>query len=355
MTYFVMHQLMSCTNTFVPSDILQGLGNAVASLLPYAEHRNCARHIYANWKKKGHSSEELRVLFWSAVKCTTREGFARVLDEMRELKAKAVEDFEQVGVMKFCRAFISDTPKCEAIDNNMSESFNSRILECRSKPIIDMLEWIRRTMMDRIVRNRELFSDRTDPLCPRIRTIVQENLRRSRKCIVFYAEYNSFEVCTNGEGFVADLGQGYCACRYWAITGIPCFHALACIQQIRADPATYVSSWLTSDIYRAAYSYGMRPMNGMNMWPEIEGCDIYPPLAKKQPGRPKHRRRADISEAGPSGQTLSKKGVQMRCSICSQVGHNKKTCAHRRIQAACQVWFEIFLTFFIAYESHLDE
>ncbi|XP_042029963.1 uncharacterized protein LOC121776875 [Salvia splendens] len=33
------------------SDQQNGLENAVQSLLPLAEHRNCARHIYANWKK----------------------------------------------------------------------------------------------------------------------------------------------------------------------------------------------------------------------------------------------------------------------------------------------------------------
>ena len=33
-------------------DVYQGLINALQKLAPNAEHRNCARHIYANWKKK---------------------------------------------------------------------------------------------------------------------------------------------------------------------------------------------------------------------------------------------------------------------------------------------------------------
>ncbi|XP_057770155.1 uncharacterized protein LOC130989987 [Salvia miltiorrhiza] len=33
------------------SDQQKGLQNAVASLAPFAEHRNCARHVYCNWKK----------------------------------------------------------------------------------------------------------------------------------------------------------------------------------------------------------------------------------------------------------------------------------------------------------------
>ena len=57
------------------SDQQKGLENAVTYLLPHREHRNCARHIYANWKKKGHSNEELKVLFWKAVKCTMHQEF----------------------------------------------------------------------------------------------------------------------------------------------------------------------------------------------------------------------------------------------------------------------------------------
>ncbi|XP_078441159.1 uncharacterized protein LOC144711109 [Wolffia australiana] len=74
------------------SDQQKGLENAVAGLLPNAEHRNCARHIYANWKKKGHSTYILRNLFWKAVKCTACEGFHRVIGQMKTLKAEAVQD-----------------------------------------------------------------------------------------------------------------------------------------------------------------------------------------------------------------------------------------------------------------------
>ncbi|XP_078446856.1 uncharacterized protein LOC144715752 [Wolffia australiana] len=64
---------------------------------------------------------------------------------------------------------------------------------------------------------------------------------------------------------------------------------------------------------------------------------LFPPLPKKQPGRPKHRRRTDVSEAGPGGLRITKKGVQMLCSLCNQGGHNRKTCGNRRLQPACEL------------------
>ncbi|XP_078442368.1 uncharacterized protein LOC144712064 [Wolffia australiana] len=132
------------------SDQQKGLENAVSYLLPHAEHRNCARHIYANWKKKGHSIEILKNLFWKAVKCTTHEDFQQIMREMSTLNPKAAQDFQDIGIKKFCRAYISKDTKCEVIDNNICECFNNYIIQARSKPIIDMLEEIRGAVMQRI-------------------------------------------------------------------------------------------------------------------------------------------------------------------------------------------------------------
>ena len=111
------------------SDQQKGLENAVANLLPHGEHRNCARHIYANWKKKGHSSQLLKKLFWKAVKCTTHHDFQRVMTQMSLSKPQAVQDFQSIGVMKFCRAYISEWPNCEVVDNNICDA--SIITSCK--------------------------------------------------------------------------------------------------------------------------------------------------------------------------------------------------------------------------------
>ena len=74
------------------SDQQKGLANAVASLMPYAEHSNCVVHILANWRKKGHSTEILRNMFWKTVKCTDPEEFQSSLREMASMSAKATHD-----------------------------------------------------------------------------------------------------------------------------------------------------------------------------------------------------------------------------------------------------------------------
>ncbi|XP_078446359.1 uncharacterized protein LOC144715302 [Wolffia australiana] len=320
------------------SDQQKGLGNAMAKLLPNAEHRNCARHIFANWKKRGHSTELLKNIFWRTVKCTNPEEFWKLLRQMRSIKPEAARDFDAVGVHKFCMAFISEWPKCETIDSNICECFNSYILPYKGKRIIDMLEDIWSACMQRIVRKRDLFSDNSDQLCPRIRGLLEENRLKSRKYRLKHAGHYQFEVMIFGEGYVVDLRAQKCSCRYWALRGIPCPHAITCIHWIKDDPKNFVSDCYKRDMYQRAYHMGIPLMNMRNMWDEDELTYVFPPLVKRQPGRPKMRRRVDMVERFYlNRQGFTNKGTQKQCSLCQEFGHNRKTCPQRCNQATDMV------------------
>ncbi|KAI3410691.1 uncharacterized protein J3R85_018538 [Psidium guajava] len=56
------------------SDQQKGLVAAMAELMKYAEHRMCARHIYANWAKK-HRGDQLQKQFWLIAKSTNMRDF----------------------------------------------------------------------------------------------------------------------------------------------------------------------------------------------------------------------------------------------------------------------------------------
>ena len=47
--------------------------NAIKDLVPIVEHRNYARCIWANWKKKGFKGEKFKSLFWDVIKCLNEE------------------------------------------------------------------------------------------------------------------------------------------------------------------------------------------------------------------------------------------------------------------------------------------
>ena len=52
--------------------------------------------------------------------------------------------------------------------NNLSELFNSMILETRDKPIIAMLQWIKVRLMTIMYSNRTEIEKFTSDICPNI-------------------------------------------------------------------------------------------------------------------------------------------------------------------------------------------
>ncbi|PKI64038.1 hypothetical protein CRG98_015570 [Punica granatum] len=147
----------------VTSDQQKGLDNAVRQLMPYVKYMNCARHIYANWKKD-HNGYALNNVFWRAAKSNLEADFAVCMEEMKALSFAAYNAFKSIGVEKFCRSQINTINKCEAIDNNMSKCFDSYILSARSKPIMDMLESIQKFVMKRLSDKRAMIEKSTDIL-----------------------------------------------------------------------------------------------------------------------------------------------------------------------------------------------
>ena len=50
---------------------------------------------------------------------------------------------------RWVRSHFSTRAKCDALTNNLCESFNSNILEAREKPIVGLIECVRRKLVNR--------------------------------------------------------------------------------------------------------------------------------------------------------------------------------------------------------------
>ncbi|XP_057779015.1 uncharacterized protein LOC130997639 [Salvia miltiorrhiza] len=267
--------------TFI-SDQQKGLINAIQDLAPFATHRNCARHVYSNWKKT-HKGATLKNILWKVVRATYLEEYNLALQEMEKENAVAHEDFIGRDPKKFCKAFIEPAVVCDMILNNVSETFNGYILNARGKHLIHMLEEIRTSLMDRQYRKLEEVRGNNDLLCPSIRKKLDKLNMDSRFCITHPALGGKFEVDLNEDRFVVDVGTRSCTCRQWDITGIPCPHGCAMINFLKEDVAGYVHEYYSLAKYKDAYAYGLPPLNGEKMWPRAEGYPVKPPLVKKMP------------------------------------------------------------------------
>ncbi|XP_057775377.1 uncharacterized protein LOC130994346 [Salvia miltiorrhiza] len=278
--------------TFI-SDQQKGLQNAVAALAPQAEHRNCARHIYMNWKKV-HKGQSLKNLFFRAVYATYEADFKIAVQDMKIESPAAFDDFMARDTTKFCKAFISTYPKSDSVDNNISECFNGYILNAWGKHVIHMLEEIRSSLMVRQVQKFKAMSLVAGKITPNIDKLLEKNLNASAYCVALPAMYDSFQVHYEGDTFVVHVktgnnGQNGCSCREWDLTGIPCKHAVSAIKYMNRDPLNYVAECFYVSTYLIGYEHGIKPIHGKKMWPQIGGDVVRPPPKTKMPGRPKKK------------------------------------------------------------------
>ncbi|XP_010418611.1 PREDICTED: uncharacterized protein LOC104704180 [Camelina sativa] len=140
-------------NFTVISDKQSGLVKAIQTVIPETEHRQCSRHIMDNWKRNNHDME-LQRLFWKIARSYTVGEFNGYMLELKNYNPSAYESLLKTNPRSWSRAFFKIGSCCNDNLNNLSESFNRTIRQARRKPLLEMLEDIRRQCM---VRNAKRY------------------------------------------------------------------------------------------------------------------------------------------------------------------------------------------------------
>ncbi|KAL4295161.1 hypothetical protein GQ457_12G008350 [Hibiscus cannabinus] len=118
------------------SDMQKGLLEEMQLILPNVEHRFCARHMYANWKKEN-SGHDMQQLFWACCKATTEAEFHKHSARMATLKDTALSSLLKRDPKHWSKAFFRTHSKCDAVDNNFGEAFNLAIISARGSFLED--------------------------------------------------------------------------------------------------------------------------------------------------------------------------------------------------------------------------
>lgn len=92
-----------------------------------------------------------------------------------------------------------------------------------------------------------------------------------------------------GHEIVVDLDGRTCACRKFDLTGLPCYHACACIHWKNLKLVDYIHPTYGKDMYLATYNHTVEPINSSEYWEKTGNPGPLPPLIKVQPGRPKKK------------------------------------------------------------------
>lgn len=125
---------------------------------------------------------------------------------------------------------------------------------------------------------------------------------------------------------MVDLDKHECSCRKWAISGIPCCHALAVMKLLNLDAEDFIPGWFRKATYEETYSSIIYSINGKNMWEVTPYNDVFPPKKRALPGRPKKKCRLEEWELIRDETRMRKGGLRKRCRICREMGHNRKSC-----------------------------
>ena len=116
-------------------DQQKGLINAIEKWTPKAEHRMCARHIYANWRKR-FKQKKWQKLFWRCAKSSSMNLFNYYLTKRREQTPDGVDYImNSTNPAHWSRAWFKLGSYCDSVDNNIYESFNhwiSMLGSCQS-------------------------------------------------------------------------------------------------------------------------------------------------------------------------------------------------------------------------------
>ncbi|XP_059658764.1 uncharacterized protein LOC132305075 [Cornus florida] len=306
------------------SDRQKGLVDSFDTILYGAEHRFCVRHLYENFKLK-YRGQNLKNEVWEAAQSYTEADFQLHMNNIKQMDPKAYEWLRKVPPRVWTRSSFGCQSKTALVINNMCESWNAVILPARDKPILYMLEWIRKHLMLRFQSKREFMNSKSGLLCPNIQKEMTKRKNNARFCKVHYAGEDKYEVEYRGISEAVDISQNTCTCRIWEVSGIPCNHAIACIFARRELPEIYVDPYYHRDTYLKAYANLIYPVP-MSRLLNSEPIDpLQPPTYRKPTGRPKKARNKKNDKAS-SSTTLSKSRTALQCSRCNSYGHNTRTC-----------------------------
>ncbi|KAF8389225.1 hypothetical protein HHK36_025918 [Tetracentron sinense] len=122
---------------------------------------------------------------------------------------------------------------------------------------------------------------------PKIRRKLDAIKHDSRMGVVVFAGNEEYEVIEGFTTFVVNLHDKSCICQAWEISGLPCKHAVACIQRKRANLEEYCDEYYSKETYLRAHGGIVHPIPDESMWPPRNHDPVEPPSLLHLPGRPK--------------------------------------------------------------------
>ncbi|XP_026458938.1 uncharacterized protein LOC113359538 [Papaver somniferum] len=279
--------------TFI-SDRQKWLLEVVPLVFPGSHHRYCWRHLYNNFKQH-FKVQKLYSLLWNPAKCYKNKH--KHMEDMKKENPAAVVYLEKVGFESWSRAFFDDTSKCEHLNKNFSESFNSMAKNLRDKPICRLGILYNQLVMS-LFHKRRKESAKWNP-----NGLVPTAIKLIGKLCKLVGAFK-VDPCVSGKLYeVTNEGSKE-------------------VFIVNLEEKQYCSHYYTDVAYRATYAEVVFPFPPQEDWHELEEheeVELEYVIKIRKSGRPRVKRRRAWDEPKVPTKVYS-------CSRCKLTSHNKTTC-----------------------------
>jgi hypothetical protein len=306
----------------ISSDACKGLVEGIAAIYPHAEHRECMRHLYANFLKQFRGPIFTQHLY-PAARSYTVDRFKWQLQKIAEHCPEAITWLDQNHKRIWYRSGFAEDCKCDYLTNNISDSFNNQIKGLRGLLPHELCDGLRVLIMEKMASRRDIGRQLDGGILP---SVMMELNKASNELKVVqisrgdvdFAEVTLIDADNVTRRHTVDLENHKCSCRKWQLTGKPCNHALAWICANRGKIADYVHPYYSVEKFRAAYASRIPNLKDRSQCNFVDlGYKLYPPKQKRAAGRPKVQRHKGFLEPGKR---------TVKCKRCGGFGHFEKTC-----------------------------
>ncbi|KAK3182798.1 hypothetical protein Dsin_030084 [Dipteronia sinensis] len=118
--------------------------------------------------------------------------------------------------------------KSNHLINNVSECFNNYIKDERDKPILTMLEHLRRKSILRFLDKWDEVENLKDSITPYARQTLTKNKRNGRKLQVIHGRGDWYEtVNKRGKKMLVNIGEATYDSGMWQVSKLSCKHVVA--------------------------------------------------------------------------------------------------------------------------------
>lgn len=309
--------------TFV-TDRKMGLRRSISKVFRNSFHAYCLHHLTEDLKKdlRGpHSLEVIRVIvayLFDAAYTPAPDTYRMCVERIRNISPEACEWILQSEPRYWANSLFEGS-RYNNLMGNIAEPFYNWVSALPVLPITNMIDSMRRKMMELIYTRRIDSGQWSARLTPTIGNKLQEEIAKAQSLQVIDSTGSKVEV-SDGLGAinVVNVDHWDCSCGMWQVTGIPCLHAVAAVEHNNGNICDYCSKYFTTETFRLTYLDSINPLPTADMpvHKNSSPVQVHPPVLHRSPGLPKKRR-------------IRSKGVVKRplhCSRCKGVGHNRATC-----------------------------